>query len=125
MNLVDVAKKRAKMCLVAPPKAGGQIMHADLSYRATAIRSRSSGASTVAIPHRGVQSGIVRRMRCGVVSAGYSHYRFLWKHPSGDSVVISDVNAANPTECLRAALLRTARLIMRGEFSSPLIDAKG
>jgi 4-oxalomesaconate tautomerase len=41
------------------------------------------------------------------------------EHPSGEFSVILTMNAANPTEVLRAALLRTARLIMRGEVFVP------
>src|SRR6202020_669413 len=37
------------------------------------------------------------------------------EHPSGEFSVVLSMNAANPTEVLQAALLRTARLIMRGE----------
>jgi 4-oxalomesaconate tautomerase len=48
------------------------------------------------------------------------------EHPSGEFSVILTMNPANPTEVLRAALLRTARLIMRGEVFVPqFIDAKG
>jgi 4-oxalomesaconate tautomerase len=41
------------------------------------------------------------------------------EHPSGEFSVILAMNAANPTEVLNAALLRTARLIMRGEVFVP------
>jgi 4-oxalomesaconate tautomerase len=48
------------------------------------------------------------------------------EHPSGEFSVILTMNPENPTEVLRAALLRTARLIMRGEVFVPQsIDAKG
>jgi 4-oxalomesaconate tautomerase len=41
------------------------------------------------------------------------------EHPSGEFSVVLSMNAANPTEVLQAALLRTARLIMRGEVFVP------
>ena len=41
------------------------------------------------------------------------------EHPSGEFSVILTMNAANRTEVLRAALVRTARLIMRGEVFVP------
>ena len=48
------------------------------------------------------------------------------EHPSGEFSVVLDHESANPSEVLRAALLRTARLIMRGEVFVPQgIDAKG
>ena len=41
------------------------------------------------------------------------------EHPSGEFSVVLTMNAANPTEVVNAALLRTARLIMRGEVYVP------
>ena len=41
------------------------------------------------------------------------------EHPSGEFSVVLAMNEANPTEVLHAALLRTARLIMRGEVFIP------
>jgi 4-oxalomesaconate tautomerase len=41
------------------------------------------------------------------------------EHPSGEFSVVLTLNPANPSEVARAALLRTARLIMRGEVFVP------
>jgi 4-oxalomesaconate tautomerase len=41
------------------------------------------------------------------------------EHPSGEFSVVLTMNPADPAEVLRAALLRTARLIMRGEVFVP------
>jgi 4-oxalomesaconate tautomerase len=41
------------------------------------------------------------------------------EHPSGEFSVALTMNPRNPSEVLRAALLRTARLIMRGEVFVP------
>jgi 4-oxalomesaconate tautomerase len=41
------------------------------------------------------------------------------EHPSGEFSVVLTMNPANPLEVSRAALLRTARLIMRGEVLVP------
>jgi len=41
------------------------------------------------------------------------------EHPSGEFSVVLTMNPANPSRVLRAALLRTARLIMRGEVFVP------
>ena len=41
------------------------------------------------------------------------------EHPSGEFTVELEVDPANPQNVTRAALLRTARLIMRGEVLIP------
>jgi 4-oxalomesaconate tautomerase len=41
------------------------------------------------------------------------------EHPSGEFTVVLSMNAAKPSEVHHAALLRTARLIMRGEVFLP------
>jgi 4-oxalomesaconate tautomerase len=48
------------------------------------------------------------------------------EHPSGEFSVVLTMNPANPADVLQAALLRTARLIMRGEVYVPTaVAAKG
>jgi hypothetical protein len=37
------------------------------------------------------------------------------EHPTGEFTVVLGMNPENPSEVMHAALLRTARLIMRGE----------
>jgi 4-oxalomesaconate tautomerase len=41
------------------------------------------------------------------------------EHPSGEFTVVLTMNPKNPDEVTQAALLRTARLIMRGEVFVP------
>ena len=41
------------------------------------------------------------------------------EHPTGEFSVALEVDPANPQNVTRAALLRTARLIMRGEVMVP------
>jgi 4-oxalomesaconate tautomerase len=41
------------------------------------------------------------------------------EHPSGEFSVVLTMNPQDPAEVLQAALLRTARLIMRGEVFVP------
>ena len=41
------------------------------------------------------------------------------EHPSGEFTVALEMNAHHPDEVARASLLRTARLIMRGEVFIP------
>ncbi len=41
------------------------------------------------------------------------------EHPSGEFSVVLSMDPQNPSTVLQAALLRTARLIMRGEVFVP------
>jgi 4-oxalomesaconate tautomerase len=112
MNLGDVAKKVVpKMCLVAKPKAGGQICTRTFIPRDCHSAVGVLGAVTVATA--AVMPGSVAN-RYALIPPG-THKTVSVEHPSGEFSVILTVNPANPTEVLRAALLRTARLIMRGE----------
>jgi 4-oxalomesaconate tautomerase len=116
MNLGDVAKKVVpKMCLVAHPKAGGQICTRTFIPRDCHSAVGVLGAVTVATA--AVMPGSVAN-RCASVPPGTLKTVSV-EHPSGEFSVILTMNAANPTEVLRAALLRTARLIMRGEVFVP------
>jgi 4-oxalomesaconate tautomerase len=98
MGLGDVASKSyPKMCLVAPPRAGGSI------------------ATRCFIPHLcheaiggSVTEGIAR------VPAGLTKTVSV-EHPTGEFSVELGLDPANPQQVVRAALLRTARPIMRGE----------
>jgi 4-oxalomesaconate tautomerase len=116
MNLGDVAKKVVpKMCLVAHPKAGGQICTRTFIPRDCHSAVGVLGAVTVATA--AVMPGSVAN-RYASVPPGTPKTVSV-EHPSGEFSVILTMNAANPTEVLRAALLRTARLIMRGEVFVP------
>ena len=44
---------------------------------------------------------------------------FSVQHPTGEFTVVLEMSAANPAEVARASLLRTARLLMRGEVFIP------
>jgi 4-oxalomesaconate tautomerase len=116
MNLGDVAKKVVpKMCLVAYPKAGGQICTRTFIPRDCHSAVGVLGAVTVATA--AVMPGSVAN-RYASVPPG-TPKTVAVEHPSGEFSVILTMNAENPTEVLRAALLRTARLIMRGEVFVP------
>jgi len=112
MGLGDVTKKTyPKMCLIAPPKEGGSV------------------ATRCFIPHVchdaiGVLAAVTVGSACvldGSVTAGIavvpegSSKRVSVEHPTGEFTVELEVDPANPQNVTRAALLRTARLIMRGE----------
>ena len=123
MNLGDVLKKVVpKMCLVARPKSGGHICTRTFiphdCHSAVGVLGAVTAATAAVMP------GSVAN-RYAVVPPGLSKTLSV-EHPSGEFSVVLAMNPANPSEVLRAALLRTARLIMRGEVFVPLgIDAKG
>jgi 4-oxalomesaconate tautomerase len=123
MNLGDVAKKVVpKMCLVAKPAAGGQICTRTFIPHDCHSAVGVLGAVTVATA--AVMPGSVAN-RYAWVPPGLAKTISV-EHPSGEFSVILTMNPANPTEVLRAALLRTARLIMRGEVYVPTsTEAKG
>jgi 4-oxalomesaconate tautomerase len=123
MNLGDVTKKVVpKMCLVAKPRAGGHICTRTFIPRDCHSAVGVLGAVTVATA--AVMPGSVAN-RYALVPPGLSKIVSV-EHPSGEFSVALTMNAENPTEVLQAALLRTARLIMRGEVFVPTsIDAKG
>ena len=116
MNLGDVLKKVVpKMCLVARPRTGGHI-----STRTFIPHDRHAavgvlGAVTVATA--AVMPGTVANL-CAVVPPGTVKTVSV-EHPSGEFSVVLTMNPANASEVLQAALLRTARLIMRGEVFVP------
>ncbi|MEA1941097.1 MAG: 4-oxalomesaconate tautomerase [Pseudomonadota bacterium] len=118
MNLGDVANKTVpKMCLVSPPREGGVI------------------ATRTFIPHRvheaiGVLGAVSVATAClipGSVAAGIAEtgpagdgQRLDVEHPTGFFTVEIDLVADGDTvRVRRSALLRTARLLMRGEIFVP------
>jgi 4-oxalomesaconate tautomerase len=116
MNLGDVAKKVVpKMCLVAKPAAGGRICTRTFIPRDCHSAVGVLGAVTVATA--AVMPGSVANRYASVPPGTLKTVSV--EHPSGEFSVILTMNAANPTEVLSAALLRTARLIMRGEVFVP------
>jgi 4-oxalomesaconate tautomerase len=116
MNLGDVAKKVVpKMCLVANPAAGGQICTRTFIPHDCHSAVGVLGAVTVATA--AVLPGSVAN-RYALVPPGNVKTLSV-EHPSGEFSVVLTMNCANPTQVLQAALLRTARLIMRGEVYVP------
>jgi len=116
MNLGDVADKVVpKMCLVARPRAGGQISTRTLIPHDCHAAVGVLGAVTVATA--AVLEGSVAN-RYGQVPAGLVKSVSV-EHPSGEFTVVLTMNPAKPSEVLRAALLRTARLILRGTVYVP------
>ncbi|KEY60970.1 4-oxalomesaconate tautomerase [Serratia sp. DD3] len=117
MGLGDVAQKTyPKMCLIAPPVNGGSI------------------ATRCFIPHVchdaiGVLAAVTVGTACvltGSVADGVAQLpegalkRVSVEHPSGEFSVDLALSADDPQRVEKAALLRTARLIMRGEVMVPI-----
>lgn len=116
MGLGDVtAKNYPKMCLIAPATAGGavgtrcfipHVCHDAIGVLAavtvaTACVLKGSVADGIAI----VPDGAVKTLAI--------------EHPTGEFSVELELDAADPQKVGRAALLRTARLLMRGEVMVP------
>ena len=123
MNLGEVERKVVpKMCLAAKPKAGGHICTRTFIPRDCHSAVGVLGAVTVATA--AVMPGSVAN-RYAAVMPGIVKTISV-EHPSGEFSVVLTMNEANPSEVVRAALLRTARLIMRGEVFVPqVIDRTG
>ncbi len=116
MGLGDVGSKTyPKMCLVALPRAGGAV------------------ATRCFIPHVchdaiGVLAAVTVGTACvleGSVTEGIAHVptgdvkSISVEHPSGEFTVELGIDPADPQNVTRAALVRTARLLMRGEVMVP------
>jgi len=122
MNLGDVAKKVVpKMCLVAKPRAGGHICTRTFIPHDCHAAVGVLGAVTVATA--AVLPGSVAN-RYALVPEGDAKTVSV-EHPSGEFSVVLTMNPRNPSEVLRAALLRTARLLMRGEVFVPQAITQG
>jgi 4-oxalomesaconate tautomerase len=116
MNLGDVTKKVVpKMCLVAAARSGGNISTRTFIPHDCHAAVGVLGAVTVATA--AVLPGSIAH-RYAVVPAGNRKVLSV-EHPSGEFSVVLAMNPQKPAEVLQAALLRTARLIMRGEVYVP------
>jgi 4-oxalomesaconate tautomerase len=122
MGLGDVTKKSyPKMCLIAAPVNGGSV------------------TTRCFIPHVchdaiGVLAAVTVGTACvltGSVAEGISVIEdglvktISVEHPTGEFSVQLGIDPVNPQNVVRAALLRTARLIMRGEVMIPSSVWKG
>lgn len=116
MNLGDVANKVVpKMCLVAKPTDGGHIATRTFIPRDCHAAVGVLGAVTVATA--AVTPGTVAH-RVARVPEGPRKVVSV-QHPSGEFTVVLEMSQENPAHVARASLLRTARLIMRGEVYIP------
>jgi len=116
MNLGDVAKKVVpKMCLVAKPRAGGHICTRTFIPHDCHAAVGVLGAVTVATA--AVMPGSIAN-RYALVPEGNAKTVSV-EHPSGEFSVVLTMNPQDRSQVMRAALLRTARLLMRGEVYVP------
>jgi 4-oxalomesaconate tautomerase len=116
MNLGDVTKKVVpKMCLVAKPRGAGHITTRTFIPHDCHAAVGVLGAVTVATA--AVTPGTVAH-RVAIVPEG-ARKTISVQHPTGEFTVVLEMSASNPAEVARASLLRTARLIMRGDVFVP------
>jgi 4-oxalomesaconate tautomerase len=116
MHLGDVTQKVVpKMCLVAKPVAGGHISTRTFIPHDCHSAVGVLGAVTVATA--AVLPGSVAH-RYARVPEGNPKTLSV-EHPSGEFSVVLSMNPQKESEVLQAALLRTARLILKGEVFVP------
>lgn len=116
MGLGDVsAKNYPKMTLIAAPREGGSLC--TRSFIPHVCHDAIGVLAAVTVGTACVLTGSV----CdgvAVINAGDTKVVSV-EHPSGEFSVELGLDPADPQKVTRAALLRTARLIMRGEVMVP------
>lgn len=120
MNLGDVSAKTVpKMSLVSAPAAGGDINTRTFIphrvHEAIGVLGSVSVATACVLP-----GSVAEKLIAGQSTDG--ERRFEVEHPTGFFTVEMDVAGSDAVATLqvrRAALLRTARLLMRGEVMVP------
>jgi len=116
MNLGDVSSKTVpKMTLVAPPAHGGAL--ATRSFIPRRVHDAIGVFGAVSVATACVWPGSVAAEVAGVPT-GACQYRLDIEHPTGFFTVDLELGG-DPLTVRRAALLRTARLLMRGEVYVP------
>jgi len=122
MGLGDVSKKTyPKMCLIAPPVAGGSISTRcfipHVCHDAIGVLAAVT-VGTACVLEGSVTQGIAVLPEGNVKTVSV-------EHPTGEFSVELGLDPADPQKVTRAALLRTARLLMRGEVMIPASVWKG
>ena len=122
MGLGDVsAKNYPKMTLIAPPRSGGSLC--TRSFIPHVCHDAIGVLAAVTVGTACVLKGSVCE-GVAVMEAGHEP-RVSVEHPTGEFSVALGLDPANPQNVTRAALLRTARLIMRGEVMVPAAVWRG
>jgi 4-oxalomesaconate tautomerase len=122
MQLGDVTKKNyPKMTLIAAPKTGGSI--STRSYIPHVCHDAIGVLAAVTVATACVLDGSVTQ---GIASVPKGNVKKISvEHPTGEFSVEIEVDPENPQTVTRAALLRTARLLMKGEAMIPGAVWKG
>ena len=116
MGLGDVtAKSYPKMCLVAAPRHGGSI--ATRCFIPHVCHDAIGVLASVTVGTACVLPGSVAH-GLAVIAPGAVKAVSV-EHPTGEFTVELELGGGDPQTVTRAALLRTARLIMRGEVMIP------
>jgi 4-oxalomesaconate tautomerase len=116
MKLGDVTTKNyPKMTLVAPPRTGGSIC--TRSFIPHVCHDAIGVLAAVTVATACVLDGSTTE-GIAVLPAG-NVKNISVEHPTGEFSVEIEVDPNNPQNVTRAALLRTARLLMRGEVMVP------
>jgi len=116
MGLGDVTGKNyPKMTLIAPPRQGGSLTTRSfiphVCHDAIGVLAAVT-VGTACVLEGSITEGIA------VVPAG-DVKKISVEHPTGEFSVELELDPKNPQNVIRAALLRTARLLMRGEVMVP------
>jgi 4-oxalomesaconate tautomerase len=122
MGLGDVSQKNyPKMTLIAPPVNGGSLTTRSfiphVCHDAIGVLAAVT-VGTACVLEGSVCDGIA------VMPAGATK-RVSVEHPTGEFSVSLATDPANPQNVTEAALLRTARALMRGEVLVPASIWKG
>ena len=116
MGLGDVAAKSyPKMCLVAPPQHGGSI--ATRCFIPHVCHDAIGVLAAVTVGTACVLDGSVAQGLAAIATGAVKTVSV--EHPTGEFTVELELGRSDPQTISRAALLRTARLIMRGEVMVP------
>jgi len=116
MGLGDVTKKNyPKMTLIAAPRDGGSLT--TRSFIPHVCHDAIGVLAAVTVGTACVLDGSVTQ-GIAVLPAG-NPKTISVEHPTGEFSVELGLDPANPQNVTRAALLRTARLLMRGEVMIP------
>jgi 4-oxalomesaconate tautomerase len=122
MGLGDVTTKSyPKMTLIAPPRSGGSLC--TRSFIPHVCHDAIGVLAAVTVATACVLEGSVCAGVAVVPEGRVKHVSV--EHPTGEFSVALEVDPANPQRVTRAALLRTARLIMRGEVMVPAAAWQG
>ena len=116
MGLGDVAQKNyPKMTLIAPPRDGGSITTRSfiphVCHDAIGVLAAVT-VGTACVLKGSVCDGVA------VMQPGATQHVSV-EHPTGEFSVALETDPNNPQNVTKAALLRTARLLMRGEVMVP------